>query len=69
MKLGFLLQSVKGGCQELIDSTPNNEEGCEKALEWLKDEYGHKRPVIAILKKLLIYWQSKEQDMLKSCSL
>ena len=45
VKFGYLLQSVKGGCQELIGIIPNNEEGLQ---------------LLPILKKLLIYWQSKE---------
>ena len=45
--LGYLLQSVRGGCQELIGNIPNNEEGYDRALQLLKDEYGQERTVIA----------------------
>ena len=54
VKLGYLLQSVRGGCQELIGNIPNNEEGYDKALQLLKDEYGQERTVITAHTKEII---------------
>ncbi len=47
VKLGYLLQSVRGGCQELIGNIPNNEEGYDRALQLLKEEYGQEKTVLA----------------------
>ena len=54
VKLGYLLQSVRGGCQELIGNIPNNEEGYDRALQLLKDEYGQERTAIAAHTKEII---------------
>ena len=58
VKLGYLLQSVRGGCQELIGNIPNNEEGYDKALKLLKDEYGQEGTVIAAYTKEIIDLQA-----------
>ena len=54
MKLGYLLQSVRGGCQDLIGNIPNNEEGYDRALQLLRDDYGQERTVIAAHTKEII---------------
>ena len=61
MKLGYLLQSVREGCQEHIGNIPNNEEGYDRALQLLRDDYGEERTVMLLtIKTLLTYWQPKE---------
>ena len=54
MKLGYLLQSVREGCQELIGNVLNNEEGYNRALQLLRDECGQERTVIAAHTKQII---------------
>ena len=47
IKLGYLLQCVKGECHDLIGSIPNNDDGYDRALKILKEEYGQERVVLA----------------------
>ena len=47
VKLGYLLQCVKGECHDLIGNIPNNDEGYDRALQLLKEEYGQDRTVLA----------------------
>ena len=47
IKLGYLLQCVKGECHDLIGNIPNNDEGYDRALKILKEEYGQERLVLA----------------------
>ena len=54
MKVSYLLQSVRGGCHELIGNIPNNEEEYERAMQLLKDEYGQEKTVIAAHTKEII---------------
>ena len=45
--LGYLLQCVKGGCHNMIGNIPNNDEGYDRALKILKEEYGQERVVLS----------------------
>ena len=47
IKLSYRLQCVKGECHYLIGDIPNNDEGYERALKILKEEYGQKRVLLA----------------------
>ena len=47
VKLGYLLQCVKGECHDLIGNIPNNDGGYDRALQLLKEEYGQDRAVLA----------------------
>ena len=53
-EIGLSVAKCKGGCQELIGNIPNNEEGYDRALQLLKDEYGQERTVIAAHTKEII---------------
>ena len=54
VKFGYLLQSVRGACQEVIGNIQNNEEGYDMALQLLKDEYGQEKTLIAAHTKEII---------------
>ena len=47
VKLGYLLQCVKGECHDLIGNIPNNDGGYDRALQLLKEEYDQDRTVSA----------------------
>ena len=47
IKVGYLVQSVKGECHDLIGNIPNNDEGYDRACTILKEEYGQERVVLA----------------------
>ena len=43
VRLGYLLQCVKGECHDLIGNIPNSDGGYDRALQLLKEEYGQDR--------------------------
>ena len=47
VKLGYLLQCVKGECHDLIGNIPNYDEGYDRTLKILKEEYGQGMVVLA----------------------
>ena len=54
VKLVYLLQSLRAGWQELIGNIPKNEEGWDRALQLLKNEYGQDRSVFVALTEEII---------------
>ena len=58
IKLGYLLQCVKGVCHELIGNIPNNDYGYERAMEFLREECGQDKTVLAAHTKEIINLQS-----------
>ena len=58
IKLGYLLQCVKGACHELIGNIPNNDYGYDRAMELLREEYGQDKTVLAAHTKEIINLQS-----------
>ena len=48
------MQSVRGGCHELIGNIPNYEEGYDRAMQLFKDGYGQEKTVIAAHTKEII---------------
>ena len=54
VKFGYLLQLIKGASHDLIGNIPNTDEGYERALMILKDQFGQDKSVIAAHTKEII---------------
>ena len=54
IKLGYLLQRVRGACHELLGNIPNDDNGYGRAMKLLKEEYGQDKTVLASHTKEII---------------
>ena len=58
VKLGYLLQCVRGECHELLGNIPYNNEGYDRALQILKEEHGQEKTVLAAHTREIIELQA-----------
>ena len=54
VKFGYLLQLIKGASHDLIGNIPDTDEGHERALMILKEQFGQDKSVIATRTKEVI---------------